>query len=215
MITDCEPRSAHAERLDVHALIAHAHAAETQNASRRVVINRFRPFLLGLMALFLVEAALVRAVRENHVLQFALAALVAHRAIERMIGQQKFQHALARFMHLRRAGAHDHAGHGDERARGLQLGRFFDFDQAHAASRLQRKPREVAERRHFDAHAPRGFDHQRSRRDGHVAVVNLQRDVFRICHFVPGSSAHRGHARRPACTDIFRKDVLQIRAAIS
>ncbi len=70
---------AHAERFDVHALVAHAHAAETQNASRRVVINRFRPFLLGLVALFFVEAALVRAIRENHVLQFALAALVAHR----------------------------------------------------------------------------------------------------------------------------------------
>ena len=170
--------SAHAERLDVHALVAHAHAAETQNAARRVVINRFRPLLLGLMALFFVEAALVRAIRENHVLQFALAALVAHGAIERMIGEQKFQHALARFMHLRRAGAHHHAGHGDQRARGLQLGRFFHFDEAHAAGRLQRQSGEIAERRDFDAHAARGLDHQRPGRDGDVAVVNLQRDIF-------------------------------------
>src|SRR5271165_2519753 len=69
--------SAHTERLDVHAFVAHAHAAETQNAARRIVINRFGPLLLGLMALLFVEAALVRAIGENHVLQFALAALVA------------------------------------------------------------------------------------------------------------------------------------------
>src|SRR5580692_8562632 len=60
--------SAHAERLDVHALVAYAHAAETQNAPGRVVIDRFRPLLLWLMALFFVEAALVRAISKNHIL---------------------------------------------------------------------------------------------------------------------------------------------------
>ena len=43
-----------------------------------------------------VEPALAGAVAERHVLQFALAALVAHRAVERMVGQQQFQHGLAR-----------------------------------------------------------------------------------------------------------------------
>ena len=61
------------------------------------------------MQLFFDEAAVVRAVAEDHVLQFAFAALVAHRAIQRMIGEQKFEHGLARFVHLRRVGAHHHA----------------------------------------------------------------------------------------------------------
>jgi hypothetical protein len=173
-----------AERLHVHALVANAHAAEAQNAARRVVVHRVRPLLLGLVALLLVEAALVRAVGEDHVLQFALAALVAHRAIERMIGEQEFQHALARFVHLWRAGADHHARGRDQRARSLELRRLFHFHEAHAASRLKRQPGKVAERRHLNAHAPRSFNHQRPWRDGHVAVVNLQRDVFGIGHFV-------------------------------
>ncbi len=49
------------------------------------------------------EAAFARAVAEDHVLQFALAALVADRAIERMIGEQEFEHVLARLVHLRRS----------------------------------------------------------------------------------------------------------------
>src|SRR4029077_17284934 len=78
---------ADAKGLDIHSLVADAHAAETQYAARRIVVNGLGPFLLGLMALFLVEAALVRAISKNHILQFAFPALIAHRAIERMIGE--------------------------------------------------------------------------------------------------------------------------------
>src|SRR5712675_2306498 len=80
---------ADAESFDVHAFIAYAHAAKTQNAARRVVINNLRPLLFGAVNFFLHEAAGVGSVAENHVLQLALAALVAHRTIERMVGEQK------------------------------------------------------------------------------------------------------------------------------
>src|ERR1700684_329284 len=54
-------------------------------------------------ALVLVEAAGIDAVGHRLILQIAFAALVADRAIERMIDQQKFHHAFARLAHHRRA----------------------------------------------------------------------------------------------------------------
>ena len=86
---------ADAECFHVHAFVADAYAAETKNASRSVVIDKLRPFFFGAMNFFFDEAAGVGAVAEDHVLQFALAAFVADRAVERVVGQQKFQHVLA------------------------------------------------------------------------------------------------------------------------
>jgi len=45
------------------------------------------------VAFFLGEPVF-RAVGKNHVLQFALAALVAYRAIQGVIGKQEFEHRL-------------------------------------------------------------------------------------------------------------------------
>src|SRR5260370_38848543 len=100
---------AHAERLNVHALIAHAYAAETQNAARRVVIDRFGPFMFGLVAFFLGEAAFVGAVGKTHVLQFAFAALVAYGAIERLVGWRESEHVLAGMRNLYVAVANNRA----------------------------------------------------------------------------------------------------------
>src|SRR5580765_6782701 len=102
--------AAHAdsERFHVHAFVANAHAAETQNAARSIVINDFRPLFFGPVNLFFHEAAGIGAVAETHALQFALAALVADRAVQRMVGQQKFQDAFARLLDLRSVGAHLH-----------------------------------------------------------------------------------------------------------
>src|SRR5207302_2011331 len=81
-----------AEGLDVHALIANAHAAETENAARGVVIDQLGPLFFGAMDFFFNKAAGVGAVAEDHVLEFALAALVANRTIQRVIGEQELQH---------------------------------------------------------------------------------------------------------------------------
>ena len=108
-----------AQRLHVHAFIANAHAAEAQNAPRRIVINQRRPFFFRVMQFFFIEAAVVQPVAKSHVLQFALAALVANRTIERMIRKQELDHVLACFVNLRRIGLNNHAFHRDERARSL------------------------------------------------------------------------------------------------
>src|SRR5689334_24496662 len=135
-------RAAHAdaERLDIHTFIAYTDAAETENAAGRVVVDKFRPFFFRAVNFFFDEAAGIRAIAENHVLQFALAAFVANGAVEGVIGKQKFQDALARLLDLVRLRPNDHSFGRDERARRLQLRHFFHFDKAHTAGGLQRKP---------------------------------------------------------------------------
>ena len=139
------PAQAHAQRFHVHAFVAHAHAPEAQDAARRVVIHQLRPLFFGPVNLFFHEPARVRAVAENHVLQLALAAFVAHRAIQRMIRQQEFQHVLARLTHLLSIRSNDHAFRRHQRARRLQLRRLLHLHQAHAACCLQRESWVVAE----------------------------------------------------------------------
>ena len=55
--------------------------------------------LVGHSPLVLVVAAAVEAVGHRLVLQVAFAALVADRAIERMVDEQEFHHAVARLLH--------------------------------------------------------------------------------------------------------------------
>jgi hypothetical protein len=129
---------ADAERFHIHTFIANTHAAEAKNTARRIIVDKLRPFLFRPVNFFLHEAAGIRAVAKHHVLQLALAALVAHRAIERMVRQKKFKHGLARAAHLLRVRSHHHALGGHERARRLQLRHFFHFHQTHAAGGLQR-----------------------------------------------------------------------------
>ena len=101
--------SAHAESLHAHPLVADAHAPVTQNAARRVVKNQGRELLLRRVQLFLDEPCAIQPIAERHVLKFALAALVADGAIERMIREQELEHVLPRTVDLRRIGLDDHA----------------------------------------------------------------------------------------------------------
>src|SRR5262249_25128959 len=129
---------------DVHAFPADAHAAEAQNATRAIEVDHGRPLLLVDVLLHFDEAAFARAVAEHHVLQFALAALVAHRAIEGMVGEQEFESTFARGGHHRAFGPHYHIFSHRQRAGCEELGRPFDLDDAHAASGLEREAVVVA-----------------------------------------------------------------------
>src|SRR5271154_3322613 len=82
----------HPQRPHVHAFATDAYAAKAQNAARPVEINHRRPLLFLAMVLDVDELRLGSAVRERHVLQFAFAAGVAHRAVERVIAQQHLDH---------------------------------------------------------------------------------------------------------------------------
>ncbi len=211
--------AAHADpkRLHVHALIANAHAAEAEDAARGVVINELGPFLFGPVKLFFDEAAGIRAVAEDHVLQFALAALVADGAIQRVIGQEEFQHIFAGLAHLFGLGADDHAFRRNHGAGGLELGHLLDFDKAHAAGGLERQPWVIAERGNFRSDAAGRFNQQRARRHLDFAVVDFQRDELLVCHLVlpraPFTLPQR--ALRRICTHSAHSNDLRIRCATS
>ena len=94
------------------------------------------------------------------ILEVALAALIADRAIQRVIGQDEFEHRLVGVMDDRRGGPNSHALGRHGAARGLKLRHLFDFDQAHAAVRIRLEFRMVAEVRNHHADPAGGFDHQ-------------------------------------------------------
>src|SRR5581483_858331 len=99
----------HPEGPHVHGLAANPHTAITEDATRAIKVNHRRPLLLVTMILGLDVLRLSRAVRECHVLQFAFAAGIAYRTIERMVAEQQFHHALASLADLVTVRGDDHA----------------------------------------------------------------------------------------------------------
>ena len=152
-------------------------------------------------ALVLAIAALVDTVRHRLVLQIAFPALIANRAIERMIDQQKLHDAFARLAHHRRA-RRDHLRRmvlvgrqvfHAHRAGRLGLGNADNLDQTHAAIAGDRQPLLVAEARNFGAGGFARLQQRVFRRDvdlatvddelGHAACPSMapQRAVFHNC----------------------------------
>src|SRR6185295_16576509 len=79
-----------------------ADAARALDAAVHRGLDQRAEILVLDSALVLGEAAGVDAIAHRLVLQVALAALVADRAIQRMVDQQEFHHAFARLLHHRR-----------------------------------------------------------------------------------------------------------------
>ena len=161
-------------------------AARAKNAALVIEHNaRAEVNMLGLVDFFLGEAAVRLAVIHRIFLQLAFARLVANRAIERMIDEQKFQHAFAHLLHAGRGGVNFHAGRnrrgaGDGGARRLgDFGRAIgihhrlavrphggraELDEAHAAIAHDRQLGMIAIMRHVRLRQRAGLDHRR--RDG-------------------------------------------------
>src|SRR4029079_3092215 len=81
-----------------------ADAARALDAAVHRGLDQSAEILVLDRALVFGEAAGVDAVAHRLVLQVALAALVADRAVQRMVDQQELHHAFARLLHHRRAG---------------------------------------------------------------------------------------------------------------
>src|ERR1043166_9612167 len=79
-----------------HPLIAHARAALAEDAALRIVGDHRRKILLRLRILAFDESFFEIPPVESQFLQYAFAAAIAHRTIERMICQQKFEHRTLR-----------------------------------------------------------------------------------------------------------------------
>ncbi len=161
-------------------LAGEADAARALDAARHHRLDQRPDIFLLDRALVLLVARGIDAIGHGLVLQIALAALVADRAVERMIDQQELHHAFARLLHHRRAGQ-QHVGrailvrrqildaHGAGRLRLRDAG---DLDQAHAAIAGDRQPLVEAEARDFRARGFAGLEQRVLRRNVDLFAVD-------------------------------------------
>ncbi len=162
---------------DLHA---EAHAARAVDAARHFLGAHQRPQVLGQHhALFFLVARGAGAVADRHVLQHAFAALVADRAIQGVVDQEEFHHAVLRLHGLGGIGQHFHA-FGDRRgAGGQRLGRFFHLHQTHAAVGGDGELLVVAEMRDGNARLVRRLDDGVAAFSRHLFAVYFDIDHIR------------------------------------
>ncbi|OQA45667.1 MAG: hypothetical protein BWY52_01199 [Chloroflexi bacterium ADurb.Bin325] len=138
--------------------------------------------VLLLAALRLHELADARPVIVGLILQRAFAALVADRAVERVVEEQEAEDGLAHRAHLLGVRLDDHAlvhahGTGGVEAAAARAG---ELDQAHPAGAEGVQLRVRAEDRDVDARRPRRVDDQRSRGNLDFHIINGH--VDRVSH---------------------------------
>ena len=181
-----------------HAVFRHVlhepHAAGAEDAAVRHVQHVGAELLDRVVALgVVVVPAGGPAFLEGVVLQLALAGLVADRAVERVVGEQELQHALARLAGRGAVDVHHLAvGHRGDAGR-HQLGRLLDLHQAHAAHGRRGERRVVAVVRDEHAGLLGRLDDRGALRDAHLGAVDGDGDAFG--HRVRPSRAPAG-ARR-------------------
>src|SRR5207344_69731 len=91
-------------------LLPEADAARALDAAGHLLGRDERPQLLAKYdALRFLVARSRRTVPDREILQLAFAALIADRAVERVVDEQELHHALLRLDGLVALGAHDHA----------------------------------------------------------------------------------------------------------
>ena len=142
----------HAQLHHAGDLLSEPHTARALDAAVHLFGRNQRPDILGHhAALGFMITRRTAAVAHRLILQLAFAALIANRAIKRMIDQQKFHHALLRLDRHFRVGVHLHAFRSQGRAGRQRLGRLLDFNQAHAAIGRDGQFFVIAEIRDIDA----------------------------------------------------------------
>ena len=159
-------------------LLREAHAAVAEDAALAVDRDQRRQLERLLeVALGLDEARRARAPAVGDVLQRALAALVADRAVERVVDEQELDHRALRLVHAVGLRVDDHAVPHRGRAAGLELRDALDLHQAHAAGadRLAELGL-VAEDGDLDVAVLGGVDEHRALRRLHLAAVDRERD---------------------------------------
>ena len=95
---------------------------------------------------------MVHAVGIGLVLQIALATLIANRAVQRVVDQEKLHDAAPRLSHHGAVRAYNHAFGDRISTAGDRFRRFLDFNQAHAAISGDGQTLVIAEARYL---APR------------------------------------------------------------
>src|SRR4029079_6930907 len=115
---------------------------------------------------------------ERDVLQRALAALVADRAVERVVDQQELDDRVLGVLDPRGLRVDDHAVLDRRRAGRLQLRDALDLDEAHAARADRLAELGLGtEDGDLDVAVLRGVDEHDVLRRGHLAAVDRERDL--------------------------------------
>ena len=157
----------HTQLHDAADLLAEAHTARAMDATRHLFGGDQWADVLGRdHALFFTIAGRRCTVTHREILQLALTALVADRAVQRVVDEQKLHHRLLRFDGLVGLGAHDHALRHRCGTGRHGLGRLLDVNKAHAAAGSNRQLLVVTEMGNVDVGFFRRMDH-------HAAFANL------------------------------------------
>src|SRR6185437_1987491 len=148
---------------------------------------------LGVRALHVAESRFGVAVRHRLVLQRALAALVAHRAVERVVDEQQFDDAVLRLLGHGRGvlRLYDHAFGDRGRARRHRLLLALDLDQALTAGADRVEQWVLAETRDLDADELGRPNHQRALGHRNLEPIDCQRHQIGPSRLVRPTGARR------------------------
>ena len=192
-----------AENIVLRDLLTEPNAARTENAAFVIERNaRTQLDVLRFLHLVFEEARIGPAVFHAEFLKQAFARLIADRAVERMIDEEKFHHALAAFLDERRIGANAHPFGDVLRAGNLRARHPVDdrfpvgaefrfavgphlrqphFDQTHPAIARRAEFLVIAISRHVAARLLARFDHSRPFRELVPHAVDLDVDHLHRC----------------------------------
>ena len=160
------------DRFFTHPFIADARATLAEDAALRIVCHHWGKIFFRMVVFLFGKAFFQIAPVESQLLQFALAAAIADRAIEWVVGEQELDHGALSFLNLFALRRDHHAIGANDRAGGLQLRHLLNADQTHAARRLQSEIGVVAERRNVETIFAAHVDQARAFRDLKVFGVD-------------------------------------------
>src|SRR5205823_789799 len=154
-------------------LVAEAHAARAENAALGVQ-HHVRPerHRLWLMDLLVGHPRIIEPVLHVVDLEPALAGLVAHGTVERMVDEMEFHHRPPRLLHAVGFGGARHAVRGYRAAGEGRPRRFVDVHHTEATLPGDREPRVVTIVRDVDAQPARGLDEIRADLDLDLLAVD-------------------------------------------
>src|SRR5436190_2249284 len=152
---------------------AEAHAARAEDAALGVQ-HHVRPerHRLWLVDLLVGHPRIVEPVLHVVDLQPALAGLVAHGTVERMVDEMEFHDRPPRLLHAVGLGVDHHAVGGERVARDGRPRRFVDVHHTEATLPGDREPRVIAIVRDLDAQPARGLDEVRADLDLDLLAVD-------------------------------------------
>ena len=175
-----------------------ADTTRAMDAARHHGFHQRAHILVFNSALIIVKTTGIAAKAQCLVLQVAFAALVANRAIQRVINEQKLHHPFARRFDCIGCGGNHHIGGHRHGTAGYGLGCIGHFDQTHAAITGHRQALVIAKARNFRTGLFASLQNRRARRNLNSHAINSEFDLIVLCisHYWAASRAAAPSASR-------------------